>query len=117
MNGSDVLTHILDGATVAVENAELDADTYESRELLDDALHHADAALAALHTQLGDICHAHPDRHGRCVSCGRLVARMRGGGHKRGGCLLAPAVWVAGALMPVPYLGKALWLLRRKAGV
>lgn len=117
MNGADTLARVLDGTAQACENAELTDDSYESRELLDDAIHHADAALAALHIQLGDICYARPDRHGRCVSCGRLVARQRSGGHKKGGCLLAPAVWVASVLLPVPYLGKAVWLLRRKAGL
>jgi len=115
--GSDTLAEMLDGTAQACESAELDADSFEARELLDDALHHADAAIAALHVQLGDVCHAHPDRHGRCVSCGRLVARQSGGGHKKGGCLLAPAVWVATALLPVPVVGKAVWLLRRKVGI
>ena len=113
---SATLASALDATAQACENAELDDDTYEARELLDDALHHADAALAALHVQLGDICYARPDHHGRCVDCGRLVARQRSGGHKRGGCLLAPAVWVASALLPLPFVGKAVWLLRRKVG-
>ncbi len=64
---SDVLTDVLSTVARACEDADLDADSHEARELLDDAIHHADA------------------------------------------------VWVAEALLPVPVIGKAIWLLRRKA--
>ena len=112
--GASQLVALSEGYAEACRTADIQPATADAR-LLHDALHDADEALRILHEQFAGECFAQPDRHGRCTDCGRLIARRQPRAHKKGGCLFAPAMWVASALMPVPYIGKALWLLRRRA--
>lgn len=81
-------------------------------------VHNADQALDQLH----GLCDAEPDRHGRCVVCGRLVSwpapRLA---HKSGGCLMAipflgTALWLRHNYMSLPFVGKVIWLVKRHLG-
>lgn len=107
------LTWTLNAVGDLVDEQDVPIDRAEAVELFA-AVHSFGDTLDALHDDLAE-CLAPLDNTGRCTDCGRLVART----HDRRGCaMLIPVVgqvlWLLDNAYSIPFLGKALWLHRRR---
>lgn len=115
------LADLLDVTAGLCAEAEADSPSAEAHDLL----HAVDRLLeagVALQRHLAFHPEALVDGHGRCNQCGRLFAmppRPRMASDKPRGCAFALGAiraqvrWVSNYAMSVPFVGKALWLLRR----
>jgi hypothetical protein len=107
------LTYTLTAVDELIADTGVPIDRAEATELLA-AVHAFGDTLDVLHDDLAE-CLAPLDNTGRCTDCGRLVARA----HDRRGCaMLIPVVgqvlWLLDNAYSIPFLGKALWLHRRR---
>jgi hypothetical protein len=108
------LTYTLVAMDELVREAEVPADSVDAIELFD-AVHTVRPDLDVLHDDLAE-CLGPIDNTGRCIDCGRLVAKV----HKQRGCAMAipfvgAVLWLADNRYSIPFVGKALWLRRKNS--
>lgn len=107
------LTWTLDAMDELVQEQTVPTNRLDAIELLD-VVHRVDDHLHGLHDDLAE-CLGPIDTNGRCEDCGRLVARV----HKPRGCMMAiplvgTALWLYDHAESLPFLGKQLWLWKRR---
>jgi hypothetical protein len=107
------LTYTLTAVDELVAETGVPLDRDEAAELLDAVHHHVDT-VEALHDDLAE-CLGPLDHRGRCTDCGRLVAHA----HKERGCMtavpfLGGILWLLDNPESIPFLGKQLFLHRRR---
>jgi len=105
--------------TKACHDADQPANHADAHALFDRAAD-TERALDRLGDDLARDCFGAIDRFGRCADCARLLDWPRPRAHGKRGCataiptIVVHARWLAGYLMSLPFVGKALWHLRRR---